>query len=400
MRDIAFVACCKTKARVPMPAGALYTSALFRKSLLAALSHAEQTWILSAKHGLLALEDRISPYEKTLKTMTARQKVQWADQTAKQLQKILKPNDVVTMYCGEEYIGPLRSHLAALGCRIREPLRGQALGCRLQSLRTFNREEAMETAAVEFMALMRKLWKEQDGGRPIAECTGRNAWPERGVYFVLENHAGKGAMPRITRVGTHAVSAGSRTTLWNRLSTHRGTSFGGGSHRSSIFRLHVGRSLMNANTARTWPATWGVGQDAPAAVRNSEADLESAVSAAIGAMRVIWLDIGDEAGPASDRAFVERNAIGLLSRGNVLTPNRMEKWLGLHSPNWRIAASGLWNLNHLFVRPDAAFARVLRHYVDNTLAGVSSKKSIAPLVSTTGDLRRASQLDLFLGGGS
>jgi hypothetical protein len=33
---------------------------------------------------------------------------------------------------------------------------------------------------------------------------------------------------------------------------------------------------------------------------------------------------------------------------------------------WRIAASGLWNLNHLFLRPDPAFLDVLERYVNVT----------------------------------
>lgn len=49
---------------------------------------------------------------------------------------------------------------------------------------------------------------------------------------------------RIVRVGTHAVSEGSSSNLWNRLRTHRGGVELGGNHRGSIFRLHVGKSII------------------------------------------------------------------------------------------------------------------------------------------------------------
>jgi hypothetical protein len=50
-------------------------------------------------------------------------------------------------------------------------------------------------------------------------------WPQRGVYFFTEegerrHDTGEGL--RIVRIGPHALKKGSRTTLWDRLSQHRG----------------------------------------------------------------------------------------------------------------------------------------------------------------------------------
>lgn len=86
------------------------------------------------------------------------------------------------------------------------------------------------------------------GGRPVlAACDGRMDWPQRGVYFFFEageQRSFSGAGDRVVRVGTHAVTDKSRTTLWARLSQHRGSAkSGGGNHRGSIFRLLVGRAL-------------------------------------------------------------------------------------------------------------------------------------------------------------
>ena len=87
-----------------------------------------------------------------------------------------------------------------------------------------------------------------NGPRTLSECSARLSWPPRGVYFFMEegetrSHTGKG--PRIVRVGTHALKTGAKSTLWKRLSQHKGQArSGGGNHRGSIFRLIVGTALI------------------------------------------------------------------------------------------------------------------------------------------------------------
>src|SRR5690242_15727990 len=98
----------------------------------------------------------------------------------------------------------------------------------------------------------------------LGHCHGRLAWPNRGVYFFFESgeertHSGSG--PRIVRVGTHALTPASRTTLWRRLSQHRGASnTEGGNHRGSIFRLLVGAAIKQRRQTSE-PSSWGVGSD-------------------------------------------------------------------------------------------------------------------------------------------
>jgi hypothetical protein len=369
MTRIAFVSCSKLKGLEPAPAAALYTSPLFRKSLLAALSDTKKVNILSAKHGILPLGQVIQPYDVTLKAMTRIERSAWAEVAGAQLPNVLQVGDLAVFYCGEEYVAQLRGKIAQLGCRSTEPLSGLSLGKRLQRLQSMNDEPMLNAACENFYHIMRRLYEAQKGGRRIRECTGKMLWPARGVYFVTEDQPAPTphGMPRITRVGTHAVSSGSRTSLWDRLSTHRGTESGGGSHRSSIFRLHVGRALMNLEHTVHWPDTWSKGQSASSSVRNSETTLERLVSRTIGDMKLLWLNVPGSAGPASDRAYIERNAIALLSRSVLLSPILKRSWLGNHSGDWRIAASGLWNLDHLFIRPDPAFLDILQSYVDITL---------------------------------
>jgi len=148
------------------------------------------------------------------------------------------------------------------------------------------------------------------------------------------------------RVGTHAVSSGSATTLWNRLRTHRGSGDGRGNHRASIFRFHSGDAL-SARYPHLHMACWRDRRARGPKVKLQEEPLERAVSEYLGAMGVLWLDVGDEPGPSSDRAYIERNIIGLLSRDGEPSDPPSASWLGLHSPRPHIRRFGLWNLDHL-----------------------------------------------------
>jgi hypothetical protein len=124
-------------------------------------------------------------------------------------------------------------------------------------------------------------------------------WPARGVYFFREagqNRSDTGGGPRAVRVGTHALKAGGSTTLWGRLSTHRGqVRSGGGNHRGSIFRLIVGTALI-ACDGHKFP-TWGDGRSAAKDIKVAEIELERVVSEVIPPMPFVWLSVDDEPGP-------------------------------------------------------------------------------------------------------
>jgi hypothetical protein len=72
------------------------------------------------------------------------------------------------------------------------------------------------------------------------------------------------------------------------------------------------------------------------------------VSQVIRGMPFLWLGVEDPAGPDSERSYLERNAIALLSnyRKPELDPPS-ETWLGHHCPSERVRSSGLWNSNHV-----------------------------------------------------
>jgi hypothetical protein len=141
------------------------------------------------------------------------------------------------------------------------------------------------------------------------------------------------------RIGTHALTSTSDTTLWNRLSNHRGNA-GGGNHRGSIFREHVGTALLKRGD---WPSevhrSWR-DKKAYQLARKGEHSLEQAVSRHIGEMSFLWLEIPDRA----DRKVIESNSIGLLSRRRGGVDAESPQWLGLNSHNEKVRTSALWNV--------------------------------------------------------
>ena len=220
---------------------------------------------------------------------------------------------------------------------------------------------------LQFYDLLARLERNLGGACRLSECSGKMGWPQRGVYFFRE--AGEirtdtGDGPRVVRVGTHALKADAKTSLWNRLSQHRGTvKSGGGNHRGSIFRLIAGAALMERDGLTC--SSWGKGNNAPQAVKRDEHPLERTVSIVIGDMPFLWLAVNDEPGPDSLRGYIERNAIALLSNyGREAVDPPSPGWLGRHSDRERVRQSGLWNNNHVEDDYASAFLDTLQQLIE------------------------------------
>lgn len=227
-----------------------------------------------------------------------------------------------------------------------------------------------------FYKALGKLDASHQQGLPLRAYSGASRIPVRGVYFFREPGEQISIcanFPRVVRVGTHAISANSKSTLWQRFRAHLGTRIGGGNHRGSIFRLHVGAALLARDQVDI--PTWGLGSSAPSALRESQAAqaMESAweqkVSEYIGAMTVLWVDVPDEPSPESIRAVIERNAIALLSNRFAPLQPASVTWLGRQSPKDEIRRSGLWNLNYVDQGYDPRFLDLFESVVEKTLAG-------------------------------
>lgn len=233
-----------------------------------------------------------------------------------------------------------------------------------------------------FYAILGQLERRLGGPRALSVCHGRMGWPVRGMYFFFEPgevRSDSGNGPRIVRIGTHALSPTSRTTLWARLANHQGQRSGSGNHRGSIFRLLIGTALK-AKDGTTLPVSWGIGGDpgdaarrlgvARDAVITGEASLETAVSRYIGAMPFLWLAIDDAPGAASLRGYVERNTIALLSNaaGEAVDPPS-PIWLGRYCDRERVQRAGLWNQRHVEEAYEPGFLNVLEELVARQARG-------------------------------
>lgn len=382
MATVALIACSKSKADQPSPAADLYTSALFEKSKTYAHERADKWFILSAKHGILDPKVVIEPYDKTLKKMPKNERAAWSEKVFERLRQHLAPGDHILFVAGKDYREFLAAKLTASGFSVQTPLEGLSLGMQLRTLDRLNATANGRKHVERFYDILDKLSTGLNGGRLLGECLATNGWPERGVYFLFEPgemRRDDQTTHRVTRIGTHAVSKGSKSTLWRRLATHRGTEAGGGSHRSSVFRLHVGAALIRKSQGNFDVHTWGQGQHAPKKVRTAELPIERQVSSFLRAVHVLWLNVPDEPGPASDRAFIERNVIALLSNSSYNRDRPSGDWLGNFSLKKDIRYSGLWNVNHVGEPFDERVFQVFEKYVEITLGSRKPlKRSLAP----------------------
>lgn len=402
MERICIVQCVGAKANSRRKASELYISDLFRKAKEYATRNYDRWYILSAKYGLVNPDSIIEPYDKTLNKMPNHERLRWAEQVYSILAKYTKPNDEITFIAGIKY----RQHLIALlsqrGNKTFVPMEGMGIGKQLKWLKEQNYAPNRKTHLKEFYSILKDLESALVGKRVLSECNGKMKWPERGIYFFFEPGEFRSTQSdelRVVRVGTHMVSKGSKATFWHRLHTHRGTEAGSGNHRASIFRLHIGEAIIRKSNGEFSVPTWRMGQVASAEVRKHEESLEKQVSKHIGGLPLLWLEVPDKPGPDSDRAYIERNSIGLLSGlGNPLDiPSK--NWLGNFSSCYSIRKSGLWNVNHVGYRYDSRFLNVLRNYIE-CAAGKCPlpKKSIAPEDWYLADKGKDSRGQMFLFG--
>jgi hypothetical protein len=231
---------------------------------------------------------------------------------------------------------------------------------------------AIDADLDRFYGLLSTLEKHPAQGHTLGEYSGKSRLPSHGVYFFREPGEYRGqqsGMPRVVRVGTHAVSANSKSTLWKRLRAHRGQKDGRGNHRGSVFRRHVGFALLLRDRARLGELlTWGDRSARGSAVRVTEDAHEQRVSAYLCAMTVLWVEVPDASGRTSQRRHIERNTIALLSNSLKPVDAPGTTWLGLHSPHAVIRQSGLWNVNHVEEPYDPDFLELFAQFVMKTKA--------------------------------
>lgn len=128
-KKIFLLSCVKSKKPFRTKAADLYTSALFKKMLwYAQLHEPDEIFILSAKYGLLALDDMIDPYEQTLNKMTVAERRDWAQGVLLELRgRVDLERDEFTILAGDEYRCFLLPHLRHYSIPMKGLLFGQQL---------------------------------------------------------------------------------------------------------------------------------------------------------------------------------------------------------------------------------------------------------------------------------
>ncbi len=132
-KQIVLISCVSQKLGQRAKAKDLYVSTLFKLNLRYAQKLApDEILILSAKHGLLSLDQEIDPYEQTLKTIPALEVKQWADQVLGQIRAKCSIDETAFIFlAGERYRKYLLPHLK----NVQIPLKGLGIGRQLQKLK-------------------------------------------------------------------------------------------------------------------------------------------------------------------------------------------------------------------------------------------------------------------------
>lgn len=132
MPTVCLVACSRRKLRFAAPARHLYAGTLFRKCLRYAEALAvDEVFVLSAKHGLLSVDQVVEPYDVTMNEMNRDEAKVWTLHVLDQLRQAADiDRDHFLILAGEAYRRGLEEHLA----HVEVPMRGMGMGEQLQFL--------------------------------------------------------------------------------------------------------------------------------------------------------------------------------------------------------------------------------------------------------------------------
>jgi cytoplasmic iron level regulating protein YaaA (DUF328/UPF0246 family) len=136
--NVSFISCVKEKRKGKYKAKDLYISDFFKKSLKYCLNTHDKVYILSAKYGLLDLEDMIEDYDMTLNDFSKSQRIEWSDKVYEQVQPRIDDNDTLYFYVGQNYREFL---LPLLKNTFHIPLEGLGIG---QQLKFFKENTKIE----------------------------------------------------------------------------------------------------------------------------------------------------------------------------------------------------------------------------------------------------------------
>ncbi len=325
---VALISCTKYKGKTPSEAMNLYnTSPLFKKSLAYARTISGDIYVISAKHGLLELDEVIEPYNETLKDKSQQQLLAWGNQVAEQLKNRYNlQNTEFVILAGKNYYHPLKSHLPHMHL----PLEGLRYGdCLMELDRLIRLHSLKDTINYRLHELF--------NGMDRFQCSTIDDIPfDDGIYIVFENGEKYEGFDRIVRVGTHR-SAG---RLKSRLKDH----FLKKDKNGSIFRKNIGRAILNKNnhpylhiwnfdTRRSGPLARLAGSYDPQFEKKVEKKISQYMCQHFSF--VIFPVLTKD-----ERLRLEEGIIATLNAASdfIASPG----WRGKYSPEEEIRQSGMW----------------------------------------------------------
>lgn len=133
MYKVALISCVSKKLKHRAKARDLYVSTLFRFNLkYAEKLNVDAIFVLSAKYGLVALNEEIDTYELTLNTMSSSEIKLWADNVIEQIKAVTSIDETEFIFlAGNNYRKNLLPHIKYSSI----PLEGLRIGEQLKKLK-------------------------------------------------------------------------------------------------------------------------------------------------------------------------------------------------------------------------------------------------------------------------
>lgn len=131
---VGLVGCVKKKRDGPAPAAELYISDLFRGRRQVVEQTCDRWFILSAKHGLVAPDTVIEPYDVAMSQLGRARRRAWSSDVLQALHRELGglAGHVFEIHAGADYIEfGLQTGLEVAGGRVERPLQGIVIGHQL-----------------------------------------------------------------------------------------------------------------------------------------------------------------------------------------------------------------------------------------------------------------------------
>jgi cytoplasmic iron level regulating protein YaaA (DUF328/UPF0246 family) len=130
MKPLYLIACSNKKLDHPAKGRDLYQGQAFKFALRASERAEADVIILSALHGVVALDEHIEPYDKALCNMTKAERAKWTSMTRILLKLMSAQDREITVLAGAQYATAVEGFP-----NVRLPLKGLGIGQQLQTLK-------------------------------------------------------------------------------------------------------------------------------------------------------------------------------------------------------------------------------------------------------------------------